>query len=270
MFARCTRVLALVATSMALAMPAHAGSITLRWNAAPGATGYRVYVGSSPGQYDRSITLGKVTQATITDATDCADSFYSVTAFNAAGESGKSNEVFSWPKPKIDSITPGAAMQGQQFTLDIQGNNLKPGVAVSIDNPRVVLSNPSSTCDGFQAAATVEPGAPGLRAAEVGLFQITMNHPDFGSLTGSFEVLVDPLRFDLDNRASVNTDLKLNGWDTILLSHSFTAQEGEALYSVDADIDGDGWVDGDDLAYIASFLGACYSAQSGWQASNCP
>jgi hypothetical protein len=39
----------------------------------------------------------------------------------------------------------------------------------------------------------------------------------------------------------------------------------------DDDFDGDGWVDGDDLAYIASNLGRCWSASAkNWSLSACP
>jgi hypothetical protein len=68
---------------------------TLRWNAVTSTpvTGYKVYVGEAPRQYSRSITVGNVTSSTINSLTVGRTYYFTVTAYNSAGESPRSNEA---------------------------------------------------------------------------------------------------------------------------------------------------------------------------------
>jgi hypothetical protein len=119
-------------------------------------------------------------------------------------------------------------------------------------------------------AATIEPTADGVRAAQIGPYTVTVVNPDdvFGSRNGAFEVQVDPSRFDLDDRDGPSRG-RLDGRDTIWLSRLFGSQEGDADYYPDSDFNGDGWVDGEDLAYLASNLGRCWDG-AGWNVGSCP
>ena len=55
------------------------------------------------------------------------------------------------------------------------------------------------------------------------------------------------------------------------LSRQFGMRESNPNYDADDDFDGDGWVDGQDLAYIASNLGRCWSASTrSWTLAACP
>jgi hypothetical protein len=49
----------------------------------------------------------------------------------------------------------------------------------------------------------------------------------------------------------------------------FGTEAGDALYNPDLDMDGDGWVDGEDLSYLASNFGECWSGTD-WSAAACP
>jgi chitinase len=64
-----------------------ASSVTLSWPAVSGATGYRVYEGNTV----RATTSG--TSATISGLATCSTHTYTVAAYNAAGESGRSGPV---------------------------------------------------------------------------------------------------------------------------------------------------------------------------------
>ena len=64
-----------------------ASSVTLSWPAVTGATGYRVYEGSAV----RATTSG--TSATISGLATCSTHTYTVAAYNAVGESGRSGPV---------------------------------------------------------------------------------------------------------------------------------------------------------------------------------
>jgi hypothetical protein len=272
MVVRTVRRLGFVATVL-VAVPAlvHAGTLGLAWDASPGATGYRVHYGASTGNYTVIQDVGNVTETTLTGLTDCAPSYFAVTAYNGVGESDLSNEVSSHPRPSVSSLTPSAVMQGGQQTLRIQGTNFTAGAAVSVGNPNVFLTGVTvSSCNQIQLIATVEPTAAHVRAAEVGSFTVSVTEPNglVATVEQAFEVRIDPARFDV-NRSDDTTAGRLDGKDTAWISKLHAARETDGNYDPDVDLNGDGWIDGDDLAYVAANFGLCW-AGSAWNLSACP
>jgi len=262
--------LGILATALA-AMTAHAGTLGLSWDASPGATGYRVHYGSSTGQYTSVRDVGNSTTVTIAGLPDCVPSYFAVSAYNGAGESGLSGEVSSRPRPSVSALSPSAIMQGGQQTLRIQGVNFAAGVVVTIDNPNVFLEGVSVTsCYEIQLVATVEPTAAHVRAAEVGTFTVSVTDPSGLAVQAeqAFEVRIDPARFDV-NRSDDTTAGRLDGKDTAWISKLHAAREIDPSYDPDVDLNGDGWIDGDDLAYVAANFGLCW-AGSAWTFSACP
>jgi hypothetical protein len=253
--------------------PAAAGTISLAWDPVSGASGYRVYYGTSTGSYTASITTG-TPSATISGLQDCSPYFVAVKAYNAAGESAQfSNELTGWSRPVVTSATPATATQGDQIVMDVMGNNFQPGAVVDLGNPQVILTSISVlSCTHVQLLATIEPTGPTVRPAQIGKLDVVVSNPDdvFGLRSQGFEVLVNPYRFDI-NRTDSTTTNRIDGKDTVFLSRHFGISEADPNYDPDDDFDGDGWVDGSDLAYIASNLGRCWSATTkSWLASACP
>ena len=72
-----------------------AWSAVFTWSPSPDAVaGYRLYYGSSSGNYTQSVDVGNVTQSTVSNLTAGATYYAAVTAYNSAAlESVKSNEV---------------------------------------------------------------------------------------------------------------------------------------------------------------------------------
>jgi hypothetical protein len=245
--------------------PAAAGSVDVEWDPLPGATGYRVYYGTQSGQYTQVKDAGNRTTVTLSGLTDCRDYFMAVKAYNAYGESAEySNEVFGWARPAVTSPAP-TVMQGEQLAFDLVGGNFRPGAGVTIDNPNVrFTSSTVVSCDRIQVLAVVEPTARGVRAAEIGSFAITVANPAdlAGSRADAFRVSIDPERFDV-NTTDASTRGRLDGRDTVWISRTFASRDGDPLFAPDHDFTGDGWVDGDDLAYLAANLGRCWSG-SAW------
>lgn len=66
--------------------------VELQWSTVNGATGYKVYYGTSSGQYGSPISVGDVTQYTVTGLNASTTYYFAVTAVNAGTESQKSNE----------------------------------------------------------------------------------------------------------------------------------------------------------------------------------
>ena len=265
------RRLALAAAAAALAVSAQAGQIQLAWDPVAGATGYRVYYGTQPGTYTGNMTTSG-TSATVTGLQNCTTYYLAVKAYNAAGESPSfSNELSGWARPEISAAAPGVAMQGSQVTVTVSGANFQSGAIVEMDAPRVTVSGVRTvSCTQMQFVATLDPPAPNIRAAQVGRWTVSVSNPDdvFGQRSQAFEVSIDPSRFNI-NTTDTATQNRIDGKDTVWIARLFGSQDGGASYDPDSDFDGDGWVDGNDLAYIASNLGRCWSGTN-WTAASCP
>jgi hypothetical protein len=268
---------------LALGGPLGAGTIRLRWDPVAGAAGYRVYVGTTSQSYTDVIQVFGATEAEIPGLADCRSHYLAVKAFNAAGESiDFSNEIEGWPRPEVTPRAPFAVMQGAQLTLDVPGNNFQPGADVVLmasgiptdteGTPLVRIDSVAVlSCSQIQALVTVEPTARGFRAMEVGTFPITFEvyNPDsvYGSGPVALDVQFDPARLDI-NRADADTRDRVDGKDLVWLAFAHGAAEGQPRYSADADLNGDGLVDGVDLAYLASGFGACWTG-SAWSTGGC-
>jgi hypothetical protein len=163
----------------------------------------------------------------------------------------------------VTSATPATAIQGDQVVMDIMGANFQNGAAVDLGNPNVLLTSVTVlSCTHIQLLATVEPTAQNVRPAQIGRLDVTVSNPDsvFGTKTQGFEVLINPFRFDI-NRTDATTTNRIDGKDTVYLSRQFGLDESNPNYDAD----------GDDLAYIASNLGRCWSTSAkNWSLSACP
>ena len=279
-----TRIWVLAVCLALLAGPVAAGTISLQWDPVLGATGYRVYYGTSSGQYGNFMTVGNVNVATVTGLADCAEYFLAIKAFNFGGESAEfSEEISGWARPQVDAYGPAIATQGSQFTLDLSGANFDVGATLALDvtpypvdvagNPLIRLESVNVlSCNQIQALVTVEPLARGFRAMEVGDLSLNFEivNPDsvFGLGAAVLEILFNPSRLDI-NRSDATTTDRVDGKDLVWLAYAHGSVEGQALYNPDADLNGDGWVDGDDLAYLAADFGRCWSGTA-WSASACP
>ena len=261
----------------------HAGTICLAWDAVSGANGYRVYYGTSAGQYTDFEDVGSSTRIDLEGLDDCTTYYLAIKAYNQNGESASfSNEVSGWPRPQLTSLAPGEFEQGAQVTVDLLGANFQQGAELLIDgsalptdaadNPLVRLENISVlSCSRIQALITVEPTVRGLRAMEVGDFtlQLEVRNPDtvFGARSEPLEVVFNASRADI-NRSDATTTDRVDGKDLSWLTYSHGSSEGETYYNPDADLDGDGQVDGVDLSWLAARFGQCRDG-NGWSENAC-
>jgi Fibronectin type III domain len=92
-----------------------AGGIQLAWDPPPDPVlGYKLYYGTSSGNYTKNMDVGKVATYTLTGLQDGQTYYIAVTAYNDSGESNYSNEVFGVPEP--DDTTPPAHVSSFQAT----------------------------------------------------------------------------------------------------------------------------------------------------------
>jgi hypothetical protein len=278
-------VTALAGALVLLSVPTYAGTVSLRWDPVPGATGYKVYYGPSERQYNGVVDVGGTTQKTLTGLPDCATYHLAVKAYNSSGqESGSySNEVIGLPRPMLESNTPMLAKQGSQLTLRLTGANFDTGAELVLDTdslPTDVSGNPLVRFESFRVLScrqiemfvTVESMQRGFRAMEVGNYSIgyEVRNPDsvFGSASGQLEIAFNPSRSDI-NRSDESTRDRVDGKDLTWLAYSHGSLEGQDLFNPDADLNGDGQVDGEDLAQLAVDFGSCWTG-FGWSATACP
>jgi regulation of enolase protein 1 (concanavalin A-like superfamily) len=98
-------IIALCATSFC----ARAATATLGWNASTsgGVAGYKVYQGTSSGNYTSSINAGNATQATASNLVSGTTYYFAVTAYTGAGaESAYSTEISYTPTAGTNSPPP--------------------------------------------------------------------------------------------------------------------------------------------------------------------
>ncbi len=263
--------------------PLIAGSVHLRWDPVTGAAGYRVYYGTSTHQYGGSQNAGSTVVFEVDGLSDCREHFLAVKAYNSAGDSPSySNEVRGWPRPEVDSQVLPGLIQGARMTLSITGKNFQPGAELVIDTSRLPLSASGEplvritsasviSCHEIEALVEVEPTARGFRAMEIGEFALGFEvfNPDSVYGSGPVELVVelDPERLDV-NRSDDATRDRVDGKDLVWLAYAHGAVEGDHRFNADADLNGDGLVDGEDLAYLAVGFGLCWNG-TGWSREAC-
>ena len=285
----------------AAAGSASAGTVGLAWNPSSGAAGYRVHWGSTPGSYTTSRDVGNTTATVLTGVANCDDSFFAVTAYNAAGESGYSNEVNTWPRAEVTSLTPTRVEQGSQFTLTFRGMNFDPSKNWKITlDPDPCVADPSApggkdcpmyydphdlvvTCDRVELVPSVEPLAAGQRPTPVGTYRLTLGTTDGAQQAPARDFIVDMnvARANVNRNSTDATVLRLDGADLAsfvrlwmqcdpLMLGSSCAPGNSGYYDPDFDFDGNGRIDGTDLAeMMGARWGGCWSGST-WSVSACP
>lgn len=77
-----------------------AGVARLTWNSnnsSENVTGYKVHYGGSSGSYSTTANVGNVTTYTINNISDTGTTYFTVSAYNSAGDSSLSAEVKKTP-----------------------------------------------------------------------------------------------------------------------------------------------------------------------------
>ena len=87
------KLLLLVAALSIVSANAMAGQVSLAWNSVSGATGYRLYYGTSSGNYASNVDAKTSTSYTVAGLTDGTRYYFAVRAYNATTTSGYSTEI---------------------------------------------------------------------------------------------------------------------------------------------------------------------------------
>jgi len=263
-----------VALSALSTQPATAGSLSLAWDAVTGSgvVGYRLYYGTATGAYTSTVNVGNQTRYTLSNLQDCRTYYLAVKAVDAGGNVSVSfsNEIVGMPVPVITSLTPSTGMQGTAgLSVTINGSNFdtqaRPDFVAynaieQIVGPDVVVNSYGSvSCNQIVANINIAPAAWVNDVTRTRLVAV-VNQPRQGSdgsgIPGSasdpFRVLFDGRRADIDGSGRV-MDRDFLFWRNAFGSaHGVPPAPDDPNYSAQVDLNGDGVVDGVDLALLVS------------------
>ncbi len=183
------RALGVVLALCALAGAAHAGTISVAWNPVTDTdlAGYKVYYGTSPGNYSQSRDVGNVTSTTLSGLDACTRYYIAIKAYDTGGleSTGYSNEVAGLPRPVVSTVAPTSGQQGQSLTLTITGESFDTGATVEFSGTGIsVLAVRRSSCTQLSADIRIDA------AAATGARDLTVMNPDrsFGTKAAAFTV----------------------------------------------------------------------------------
>lgn len=149
-----------------------AGEVQMSWDASETADGYRVYRGTSSGNYGPGTDVGDQTATTVDGLTDCQMAYLAVKAYNEAGESPASAEVATWPRALLLAATPPVVEQGSSVEWTVTGLNFRSGDAVGFSNPGIAVTGISvDACQSMRVSATISA------QAALGVVTMTVTHP---------------------------------------------------------------------------------------------
>lgn len=227
-----------------------AGTIKLRWDPVyeSSLAGYKIYYGYESQNYTFVETVSKVTTHTLTDLNDCMTYYIAVTSYDYYGnESEHSNEVSGWPRPVINDTSPSEAEQGDQNVLvTFSGTNFDEGSKPGFDSSDIALNNYYiNDCGEMIADISIEESPTG-KPAKTGLYSAWISNSN--NIKG-----YSPTHFEIKLKISnldVNNDAIIDIFDYYELAICWGTQEGDEYYDPSVDFNGDGWIDGEDLALL--------------------
>ncbi|HEV8335593.1 MAG TPA: dockerin type I domain-containing protein [Candidatus Polarisedimenticolia bacterium] len=238
---------------------ASAGTIKLAWDPVGDTdlSGYRVYYGTTSRVYTNMLDVGMQTAATLNNLQDCTVYYLALKARDANGNESVafSNEVSGMSAPEPASISPNSAVQGAgNVTVTITGNNFDTQARPDFGPGITVNSYGTTSCNRLQATISIDAAAwvnaPPAQPRAVGV--LNQGGPR-GQRSGAFTVLFDNKRSDIDHSG------KVAARDVLYWRNAFGSILGDSSYNTAADLNGDGVVDGADLALLAVWHGTIFN-----------
>lgn len=113
-------------------------ALMLAWDPSERATGYKVYYGTASQVYDTILDVGAVTSVVISDLVPGQVYYFAATAYNAAGESGFSNEVWAMIPGEVDTTPPTVVITSPLDGAVVLRKELLTIEASATDDGRVV------------------------------------------------------------------------------------------------------------------------------------
>jgi hypothetical protein len=126
------------------------GSITLNWlrNPEPDLAGYRIYYGTSSGNYTKVLDAGNVNQLLMTGLTDNATYYFAIKAYSLAGQESPSlsDEVqATFRSPHIAGLSTAAGPTWGGTNVTISGSNFTKSVTVMFGGSHAKIQSVNAT-----------------------------------------------------------------------------------------------------------------------------
>ena len=269
-----------------------AGTIKLAWDPVPDTdlSGYHVYYGTISGAYTGSVSVGKQTTAVLSNLQDCQVYYIAVKAVDSNNNESAaySNEIsgMSAPIPASISGAPGLCVGGDKsgqacssssdcavpspgtsgtcsdaagkqgaanLSLVVAGINFDTRARPDFGPDITVNSYSTPSCTQLLANITIDGSARVNSAPALPrLLSVVNQGGPLGQKSGIFTVLFDEHRADIDHSG------KVMARDLLIWSDAFGTAAGDPGYNIDADLNGDGVVDGADLTLLAVWHGTTF------------
>ena len=232
-----------------------AGTIRLAWDPVGDTdlAGYKVYYGTTSGLYTQTVQVGSQNTATLNNLQDCKVYYVALKAVDANGNESLSfsNEVSGISAPVPAMVSPASAKQASgNLNVTITGNNFDTQARPDFGPDVSVNSYNTVSCSQMLANISIDPAARVNSAPALPRILSVVNQGGpLGQKSGTFTVLFDERRADIDNTGKVMTR------DLLYWANAFGTATGDPGYNLDADLNGDGIVDGADLALLAVWHG---------------
>jgi len=182
----------LVGGSFLLALPLHAGTISISWDPVvhEDLAGYRIYYGTSPDALNQTFDTGLAAEATLSGLADCTTYYLAVKAVTQGGLESQSfsNLITGWARPEVVSADPVTMERGTAVQLALHGSNFQDGAAVQLSNADVAIGGVThGGCGQLLLDLVVGP------SAATGPVDVRVINPDqvFGDGSGLFAITVD-------------------------------------------------------------------------------
>jgi hypothetical protein len=238
--------------------PLESGTIEIEWDPplTGQAAGYRVYYGTSSGNYQWAQDAGSATSAVLRDLEDCTMYYWAIKAYDSIGQESEefSNEVSGWARPVVFYLDPESGQQGESLDITIHGSNFSPEPSVETDCTGIqAISASSLDCNTMSVTFQIDPESRELKAAAVGSCAVDVISEDmdraYGNLQQAFTVTLNVSRLDVDSSG------RIDGLDLNQFAPYVGFCEFDEGFEYQYDFDGDGWIDGDDLALLSAHFG---------------
>ncbi|HKB06936.1 MAG TPA: fibronectin type III domain-containing protein [Candidatus Polarisedimenticolia bacterium] len=233
-----------------------ATTIQLSWspNSEPDLSGYRLRYGTSPGTYTQTINVGNVTSYSISGLDSSLTYYFVLHAYDGAGNvSLPSNEASGKPSIVVGTaptvataleVASGSVyiLQSGQHSVRVTGANFQAGAVASLGSG--VTCGATSVSGGDQLTFTVNVNS----SAALGPRTLTISNPDNGSGNLSPALVIA-------KTADVTRDCLVDGSDLNAISRAWITMSGSPDYNAAADLDGNGTIDGEDVAIFSRYFG---------------
>jgi hypothetical protein len=207
--------LALLLFSAISPLKAHAGQVTVDWNApttyTDGSTitnlgGYKIYMGTASGDYSRNFDVGNTTSYTMSSLNDGTTYYFAVMAYDTSGGvSGFSNEIShttpALPPPSAVYTITAAAGSGGKITPE-------GSVAVSKGLSQTYTITPNS---GYQISSVAVDGISVGSVSTYTFSNVAANH----SIAVSFKTAVSTTSYSISAKAYANGSISPSGTTTV-------------------------------------------------------